>query len=117
MKLSVVDANVDPFLLAETVHSICDFPLLDEIYKIFPYEFQKFQAGQLIQETKHPEVVLSIPQGSIHFTKEFRLYLRGSNSKFSYFFSILIVKDSFIFVMNKQDLIFLYFLNVLSQIL
>lgn len=109
MKSSVVETNIDPFLLAETVHSILDFPLLDEIYKIYPHEFQEFQefqAGQLIQETEHPEVVLSIPQCSVCYTKEVRLYLRGSNSKFSFFFSILIVKYSFTFVINKQDLIF-----------
>lgn len=106
MKLSVVETNIDPFLLAETVHSILDFPLLDEIYKIYPHEFQEFQAGQLIQETEQPEVVLSIPQCSVCYTKEVRLYLRGSNSKFSFFFSILIVKYSFTFVMNKQDFIF-----------
>lgn len=75
MKSSVVDASVDPLLLTETVHSICYFPLLDEIYKIFPYEFQVFQASQLIQETKHPEVVLYVPHGSICFTKKVNLYL------------------------------------------
>lgn len=36
MKSSVDDANADPFLMAKTVHSICDFPLLDEINKYFP---------------------------------------------------------------------------------
>lgn len=36
MKSSVDDANVDPFLLAKTVHSVCDFPLFNEIYKYFP---------------------------------------------------------------------------------
>lgn len=82
MKSLAVDANVDPFLLAETVHSICAFFLLDQKYKIFPYEFQ---AGQLIQETNCSKAVLSMPQGSIHITKEVRLYFRGSNSKCSFF--------------------------------
>jgi len=108
----VVDANVDPFLLAETGHSTHDFPLLDELYKIFPYEFQGFQeASQVIQETKHPEVVLSIPQGSVCFTKQVRLYLRYSSSKFFFFFNILIVRDSFTFVINKQDSVFFIFLT------